>query len=128
MGYVPLPSRLPPRRVGYNGICVSHYGSTEATHSRDPGLSQAGDSLYDITTLLKDKNGLRGVIDRMSRHYRGTPVDAVIGIEARGFIFAPAVAYALGAGFVPVRKPKKLPPAAHRDLRSGIRNGHARDA
>jgi adenine phosphoribosyltransferase len=49
------------------------------------------------------------VIDALKEHYQGTGVDMVIGIEARGFIFAPALAYALGAGFVPVRKPKKLP-------------------
>lgn len=64
---------------------------------------------YDITTLLKDKDGLKGVIDGMADHYRDADVEVVIGIEARGFIFAPALAYALGAGFVPVRKPKKLP-------------------
>jgi adenine phosphoribosyltransferase len=52
---------------------------------------------------------LRAVIDGLKRHYGQTPVDLVLGIEARGFIFAPALAYALGAGFVPVRKPKKLP-------------------
>jgi adenine phosphoribosyltransferase len=52
---------------------------------------------------------LRGVIDGLKDHYAGVGVDVVLGIEARGFIFAPALAYALGAGFVPVRKPKKLP-------------------
>src|SRR5581483_6173801 len=64
---------------------------------------------YDITTLLKNPEGLRKVIDRMADNYRGQKIDSVIGIEARGFIFAPALAYHLGAGFVPVRKPKKLP-------------------
>jgi len=64
---------------------------------------------YDITTLLKDRDGFKGVIDGLKDHYRNTGVDLVIGIEARGFIFAPALAYALGAGFVPIRKPKKLP-------------------
>ena len=64
---------------------------------------------YDITTLLKDKQGFRATIDALKNHYRDSSVDVVIGIEARGFIFAPALAYALGAGFVPVRKPKKLP-------------------
>ena len=74
-----------------------------------PDFPKPGILFYDITTLLKDKKGLRGVIDRLGDHYRDTPVDIVLGIEARGFIFAPAVAYAIGAGFVPVRKPKKLP-------------------
>ena len=74
-----------------------------------PGFPKPGILFYDITTLLKDKDGLRGVIDGLKDHYRDTQVDVVLGIEARGFIFAPALAYALGAGFVPVRKPKKLP-------------------
>ncbi|MGA7240208.1 MAG: adenine phosphoribosyltransferase [Bryobacteraceae bacterium] len=74
-----------------------------------PDFPKAGILFYDITTLLKDPVGLRGVIDGLKTHYQDAKVDAVIGIEARGFIFAPALAYALGAGFVPVRKPKKLP-------------------
>ncbi len=68
-----------------------------------------GINFYDITTLLKDKQGFRETIDALGEHYQGTPVDIVIGIEARGYFFAPAMAHALGAGFVPVRKPKKLP-------------------
>lgn len=74
-----------------------------------PDFPKAGILFYDITTLLKEPAGLRGVIDGLKTHYQDAKVDAVIGIEARGFIFAPALAYALGAGFVPVRKPKKLP-------------------
>jgi adenine phosphoribosyltransferase len=74
-----------------------------------PDFPKPGILFYDITTLLKDPAGLRAVIDGLKQHYRQTPVDLVLGIEARGFIFAPALAYALGAGFVPVRKPKKLP-------------------
>lgn len=74
-----------------------------------PDFPKPGILFYDITTLLKDPYGLRTVIDRMTEKYKGAPVDTVIGIEARGFIFAPALAYHLGAGFVPVRKPKKLP-------------------
>ena len=74
-----------------------------------PDFPKAGILFYDITTLLKEPAGLRGVIDGLKEHYQDAKVDAVIGIEARGFIFAPALAYALGAGFVPVRKPKKLP-------------------
>jgi adenine phosphoribosyltransferase len=64
---------------------------------------------YDITTLLKDRHGFHDVIDALKAHYQGAGVDLVIGIEARGFIFAPTLAYALNAGFVPVRKPRKLP-------------------
>lgn len=74
-----------------------------------PDFPKPGILFYDITTLLKDKTGLRGAIDGLKSHYEGAGVDIVLGIEARGFIFAPALAYALGAGFVPVRKPRKLP-------------------
>ena len=74
-----------------------------------PDFPKPGILFYDITTLLKDKDGLRGVIDALCNHYKDAKVDVVLGIEARGFIFAPALAYALRAGFVPVRKPKKLP-------------------
>jgi adenine phosphoribosyltransferase len=73
------------------------------------GFPKPGILFYDITTLLKDPAGLRSVIDGLQSHYRDAHVDVVVGVEARGFIFAPALAYALGAGFVPVRKPKKLP-------------------
>src|ERR1700734_4116575 len=64
---------------------------------------------YDLTTLLKDPKGFHSLVDRLCEQYNGTKVDLVVGIEARGFIFAPALAYRLNAGFVPVRKPKKLP-------------------
>jgi adenine phosphoribosyltransferase len=64
---------------------------------------------YDITTLLKDKLGFATLIDALSEHYIAKDVDLVLGMEARGFIFGPAVAYRLNAGFVPVRKPGKLP-------------------
>jgi len=74
-----------------------------------PGFPKPGILFYDITTLLKAPAGLRAVIDGLKDYYRDAKVDVVMGIEARGFIFAPALAYALGAGFVPVRKPKKLP-------------------
>ena len=79
-----------------------------------PDFPKPGILFYDITTLLKDAQGLKAVIDGLSEGYRGMEIDTVVGIEARGFIFAPAVAYALGAGFVPVRKPGKLPAAAER--------------
>jgi adenine phosphoribosyltransferase len=79
-----------------------------------PDFPKPGILFYDITTLLKDTQGLKAVIDGLSANYQGKGIDTVVGIEARGFIFAPAVAYALGAGFVPVRKPGKLPAAAER--------------
>lgn len=74
-----------------------------------PDFPKPGINFFDITTLLKDKQGFRTTIDALGNHYRGVPVDVVVGIEARGYFFAPAMAHALGAGFVPVRKPKKLP-------------------
>jgi adenine phosphoribosyltransferase len=79
-----------------------------------PDFPKPGINFYDITTLLKDSTGLRAVIDGLSGRYQHEKIDKVIGIEARGFIFAPAVAYALKAGFVPVRKPGKLPAATER--------------
>jgi len=74
-----------------------------------PDFPKAGINFYDITTLLKHPDGLRQTVDGLAAEFEGQKVDSVIGIEARGFIFAPALAYHLGAGFVPVRKPKKLP-------------------
>ncbi len=76
-----------------------------------PDFPKPGINFYDITTLLKDPAGWKGVIDALKDQYKDTKVDVVVGIEARGFFFAPAIAYALGAGFVPVRKPGKLPAA-----------------
>jgi len=74
-----------------------------------PDWPKPGILFYDLTTLLKDKRGFRALIDKLCEHYADKKIDVVAGIEARGFIFAPALAYHLGAGFVPVRKPKKLP-------------------
>ncbi len=74
-----------------------------------PDFPKKGILFYDITTLLKDKTGFATLIDKFSEHYIAQKVDLVLGMEARGFIFAPALAYRLNAGFVPVRKPGKLP-------------------
>jgi adenine phosphoribosyltransferase len=74
-----------------------------------PDWPKEGILFYDLTTLLKQGRCLEKTIDALVEPYRGKQVDLVVGIEARGFIFAPAVAYALKAGFVPVRKPGKLP-------------------
>ena len=79
-----------------------------------PDFPKTGILFYDITTLLKDKTGFRKTIDALTEQIRPMKPDAVLGIEARGFIFAPALAYNLGAGFVPVRKPNKLPAATER--------------
>src|SRR6266481_4734507 len=74
-----------------------------------PDFPKQGILFYDITTLLKDKTGFARLIDLFSEHYIGKQIDLILGMEARGFIFGPALAYRLNAGFVPVRKPGKLP-------------------
>src|ERR1700749_655242 len=74
-----------------------------------PDFPKPGILFYDITTLLKDKTGFAKLIDALAAHYIEGKIDLVLGIEARGFIFGPALAYRLNAGFVPVRKPRKLP-------------------
>jgi adenine phosphoribosyltransferase len=74
-----------------------------------PDFPKKGILFYDITTLLKDKVGFARLIDALSENYIGKEIDLVLGMEARGFIFGPALAYRLNAGFVPVRKPGKLP-------------------
>jgi adenine phosphoribosyltransferase len=74
-----------------------------------PDFPKPGILFYDITTLLKDRVGFATLIDALSEYYMQKKVDLVLGIEARGFIFGPALAYRLNAGFVPIRKPKKLP-------------------
>jgi len=76
-----------------------------------PDFPKKGILFYDITTLLKDKRGFALLIDALAEHYVSQDVDLVLGMEARGFIFGPALAYRLNAGFVPVRKPGKLPAA-----------------
>src|SRR5579862_1395766 len=74
-----------------------------------PDYPKPGILFYDLTTLLKDQKGFHSLVDQLCEPYTNQHVDIVVGVEARGFIFAPALAYRLGAGFVPVRKPKKLP-------------------
>ena len=74
-----------------------------------PDFPKAGINFYDITTLLKHPDGLNRTIEALASQFEGEHVDTVVGIEARGFIFAPAMALRLGAGFVPARKPGKLP-------------------
>jgi adenine phosphoribosyltransferase len=74
-----------------------------------PDWPKPGILFYDLTTLVADPGGLRDVVENLADRYRGQKIDVVAGIEARGFILAPAVALRLGTGFVPIRKPKKLP-------------------
>ncbi len=74
-----------------------------------PDWPKPGILFYDLTTLVADPGGLRTVVDSLAERYGDSKIDVVAGIEARGFILAPAVALRLGTGFVPIRKPKKLP-------------------
>ena len=79
-----------------------------------PDFPKPGILFYDITTLLKDPRGFRQLSEGFVERFRDDPPDVVLGIEARGFIFGPVVAQSLGTGFVPVRKPGKLPAAISR--------------
>ena len=74
-----------------------------------PDFPDPGITFYDITTLLKHPGGLRTTVDEFARLVHGRVVDKVVGVESRGFLFGPQLAYELHAGFVPVRKPGKLP-------------------
>ena len=74
-----------------------------------PDYPKPGILFYDITTLLQDPEAFRSVIDEFTGLYREKKIEKVVGIESRGFIFGCPLAHQLGAGFVPVRKPGKLP-------------------
>jgi len=74
-----------------------------------PDFPKPGINFYDITTLLKDPGGLKVTIDSLAIPYEASGIDVVVGIESRGFILGAAVAQRIGAGFIPVRKPGKLP-------------------
>jgi len=74
-----------------------------------PHWPKQGIMFRDITTLIKDPKGLKETIDHLYDRYKKKKIDKVVGIEARGFIFGAPLAYVLGCGFIPVRKPGKLP-------------------
>ena len=74
-----------------------------------PDFPIEGILFYDITTLLKDPKALKASVDQLVDHYKDAGIDVVVGMESRGFIFGMPAAYQLGIGFVPVRKPGKLP-------------------
>ena len=80
-----------------------------------PDFPKPGILFYDITTLLNDRQGFHDTVEALSAPYRSKGIDQVVGIESRGFILGAAVANALGAGFVPIRKPGKLPSKCYRE-------------
>jgi adenine phosphoribosyltransferase len=87
-----------------------------------PDFPKAGILFYDITTLLRDPKGFQTVVDMLATPYASQGIDVVAGIESRGFILGAAVAQQIGAGFIPIRKPGKLPAkslAAAYDLEYG---------
>lgn len=79
-----------------------------------PNYPKPGVSFKDITPLMQDATALRDCIDQVATHFAQAGIAHVVGIESRGFIFGAAIAYALKAGFIPVRKPGKLPHDTHR--------------
>jgi adenine phosphoribosyltransferase len=81
-----------------------------------PDFPKPGILFYDITTLLVDPDGFKATIDALAAPYKGQSVDVVVGIESRGFILGAAVAQHIGAGFVPIRKPGKLPAKALKEV------------
>ena len=81
-----------------------------------PDFPKPGINFFDITTLLKDPAGLQATIDSLAAPYESANIDVVVGIESRGFILGSAVAQRIGAGFIPVRKPGKLPAKAIREI------------
>jgi adenine phosphoribosyltransferase len=80
-----------------------------------PDFPKAGILFYDITTLLRDREGFKTTIEMMSTRFEQDSIDAVVGIESRGFILGAAVAHRLGAGFIPIRKPGKLPSTTYKE-------------
>lgn len=81
----------------------------KATIREIPDFPKKGILFYDITTLLKDPNAFRSAIERMQQQFENAEIDKVVGIDARGFIFGACLALHLKAGFIPIRKPGKLP-------------------
>ena len=90
-----------------------------------PHFPKQGVMFRDITTLLKDADGFNHAIDEFVKRYRTAKIDKVVGIESRGFIFGSAVAHRLNVGFVPARKPGKLP---HKRIREEYDLEYGKDA
>lgn len=113
---VPPCSRFAVETAAEKGTQRAMAGSSETLQAdlrgrirQVPDFPKPGILFYDITSLLRDRDGFRLAIDAMTQPFRSAPVDVVVAIESRGFILGAAVADRLNVGFVPVRKPGKLP-------------------
>ncbi|MQL92099.1 hypothetical protein Taro_024714 [Colocasia esculenta] len=126
---LPLSRRLPSLRYPATALSARHHSLAVAAAAmasqesgEDPRLARIASAIrvipdfpkpgilfQDITTLLLDTKAFRDTIDMFVERYRDMNISVVAGIEARGFIFGPPIALAIGAKFVPMRKPKKLP-------------------
>ncbi|MCB0335799.1 MAG: adenine phosphoribosyltransferase [Bdellovibrionales bacterium] len=90
-------------------VNTSFLSELKAAIREVPDFPKPGINFFDITTVLQRGDLFHGLNQHLSEHYRAMNIDAVVGIESRGFIFASALADRLHCGFVPIRKPKKLP-------------------
>jgi len=90
-----------------------------------PDFPKKGIMFRDITTLLQDGQALRHSVQEILKHFKGRHIDLVVGAESRGFIFGALIAYELGAGFVPIRKPGKLP---HKTIKQEFATEYSLDA
>src|SRR4051812_40528664 len=98
----PAAKRIPCYNVGFasNDSKTNYMNHLKRLIREVPDFPKPGVNFFDITTLLKDKEGFHETIEALKSQYHGRPVDVVAGIEARGYFFAPAVALALNAGFI----------------------------
>jgi adenine phosphoribosyltransferase len=104
----------PPMRVVVPATSVDTLAYVRALIRNVPDFPKPGILFKDITPLLADPKGFHIVIDSLAERFIGEHIDAIVGIESRGFIFGGALAARLNASFVPVRKPGKLPAAVDR--------------
>jgi adenine phosphoribosyltransferase len=102
------------KKCNYTGAKVPNFDLKSIIRTV-PDFPKPGINFYDITPLLKDGMSLAYTIDTIADHFSNQNIDVVVSMEARGFLFGPAIAYKLGAGFAPVRKIGKLPWDTHQE-------------
>jgi adenine phosphoribosyltransferase len=112
----PAPRKAPPVRAAEVPVARSQdtFDYCRSLIRDVPNFPKAGIVFKDLTPLLANPRALHIVLDGIAERFIGEPIDAIVGIEARGFIFGGALAARLNASFVPVRKPGKLPAAVDR--------------